>query len=299
MKQELMAIGNIGKKQLVKRSMKWLSQFVLEHKGTLLTGSTIFFNAAGIAITYKNSPEIHDVIYTTKKKIASLDPADGNYEDLKKQIYQEGFRKLVPLVTPIILFFAGSTTAAIVNQKQNEAKIATLTAALSLAQSTISEYDLFKEEARKELGEEKFNKLQDEVTQKRVEELTVDQFDGVKVNPGDYLCCIPDFNLFFSGTKDRMILAMERANGVLRSNGRDGRSYGHGSRYGNEIVQVADILFELGDPQIEIPAIASAIEFEAGRVDEIKYRIGEGQTRGGTPYLTLEIDLENSNLKDK
>lgn len=287
----------LGKKHIFKSAWNAGSKFVLEHKGTFLTGATITCNAAGIAVTYRNSPKIHEIIAQYHRNVECLDKNMELYDKYKSEYMKDALVQVLPLVAPIIIFFAGSTTAAIVNQKQNEAKIATLTAALSMAQSTISEYNLFKEEAKKELGEEKFNEIEKTVAEKRVEELPVDASAGIRVNIGDVLCCIPDFNIFFSSTRDRIDFAMGRVNGVLASNGVDGRSYGHGSRYGGEIVTYADILMELNDPQIEVPDLANEIFWDASRVSYIHYDTFEGGvTRTGIPFLILSIDLSGSNV---
>lgn len=295
-KDQLVAIG---KQHFVKSMWNAGSRFVLEHKGTFLTGATITCNAAGIAVTYRNSPKIHEIISQYHRNVSCLDKSVVDYEKYKSEYLKAALIEVTPLVLPIIFFFAGSTAAAIVNQKQNEAKIATLTAALSMAQSTISEYNLFKEEAKKELGEEKFNEIQKTVTEKRVEELPVDASQGIKVNIGDVLCYIPDFNIFFSSTRERINFAMDRVNGVLASNGRDGRSYGHGTKYGNEIVTYTDILLELNDPQIEPPALADEIFWDAGKVNYITWNTYDGGvTRTGIPYMILSIDLSGSNVYD-
>lgn len=287
---------DISKKHLLRTARDSICNFVLEHKGTVLTGITISFNAAGIAVTYKNSPKIHDIIAQYYRDVSCLDKNMELYNAYKSAYLKNTLVSIAPLVTPIIFFFAGSTTAAIVNQKQNEAKIATLTAALSMAQSTISEYNLFKEEAKKELGEEKFNEIQETVAKERVEKLPYDASSGIKVEIGDVLCCIPDFNIFFSSTRERINMAMDRVNAVLASNGRDGRSYGH-DRYGSEIVTYCDILMELDDPQIDIPDLAASIYWDASKTSHIFYNTFEGGvTRTGVPFLILHIDLENSNI---
>lgn len=294
-------IIEISKKHLLKNFFGGVSRIVLEHKGTVLTGSTIVCNALGIAVTYRNSPKIHAIIEQYHRNVSCLDKNMDLYEQYKKQYLKDALAAIAPLIAPIIFFFAGSTVSAIVNQKQNEAKIATLTAALSLAQSTISEYDLFKEEAKKELGEEKFQQIEKEVIQKKMEELPkerIQQIDGIQIRPGEYLCGIPDFNIFFSGTQDRLVLAMDRVNAVLSSNGRDGRSYGNSDKYGNEVVTYADILGELNDPNIDIPDIANSLRWDAGRVDAIRYSIDSLKLKTGISCTVLRIHTPNTNLID-
>lgn len=293
MKQELI---NISKKHFLKHAWKAVSTYVVQHRGAFLTGTSIVLNLSGIAVTYRNSPKIHEIIDQCKRNISCLDPNMELYEDYKKQYFKEALLKVIPLVSPIIIFFGLSTAASIVNEKKNEATIATLSAALSVAQSSISEYSLFKEEAKEALGEEKFNEIQNKVVEEKIDQIPVSSYENVHIKPGEELCCIPDFNIFFSGTEQTMRFAMDRANGLLASDGRDGRSYGH-TKYGHEVLTMADILEELSDPtNIEIPPATTRIEWNAGDCDYIFYQIGSGKTRSGKPYLTLLLDYDGSSL---
>lgn len=268
----------ITKNELIKHCVNKTSQMILEHENTVLTGSTIAFNTIGIVITYRNSPKIHEIIFNTREDLKVVED-----DETKKTIIRRAFKDLTPLVAPIIISFSASTVSAVVNQRKNEAKIATLTAALSLAQSTVSEYNVFQEEARKELGEEKYQDIRNSITKERVEQNFPTNF---QVEMGDQLCYIPDWDIFFSSTEDKIKLAFEHVNSVLNSNGLDGNGYGNESYRGNEIVLWSDLLREL--KVNNTPGLSNDWGWEASRTKYISYWVGSG-TRNGIPYLTVEL----------
>lgn len=273
-------LAKIAKKEVIKVAVDKVMKPVYEHQGAFLTGTTIVCNTAAIILTYRNSPRIHTIISNTRSFAKYVED-----EKEKKELYSQALKELTPLIAPILVLYAGSVAAPIINHKKTEAKIATLTAALSLAQTTISEYDSFKEEVRKEVGEEKYQQIKNEVTQQQVNQSTA-AMPPLVPEMGDQLCYIPDWDIFFSSTEDKINIAFEHINTVLHNNGKDGKGYGATSHRGNEIVTYADLLRELRVK--DVPLLADELVWEAGRTDHIQYWVGSGN-RNGIPYLSIEI----------
>lgn len=271
----------INPKPILKKIPGVISGYVLEHKGAVLTGGVIVCNTAGIALTYKNSPKIHSIISETREKLA--DP--NLIEDERVKVRRETIKDLVPLVTPIIMFYTGSVTCAVVNQKQNETKIAALTAGLTLAQNTIAEYDLFKEETRKEVGGEKYKDIQQEVANDVAERAVSRVLPTPR--PKEEIFYLDYLGIYFSSTVDRVKAAMENVNGILRRNGAAGESYGHATHRGNEIVTLADICCELDVPNNEIPQFAEEAYYEGG--EEITWLIGTTDKYGYAIHSLLFV----------
>lgn len=296
MKNPLKAINKAAVKQLPKLA----GNYILAHQGAFLTGGTIACNAAGIAVTYRNSPEIHRIISEAKAALSNLNPGE---DELKKQIVKGAVIEAGKLIVPILLFFAASTTCTIVNHKKNEAKIAALTAALSLAQGTIAEYDSFKEEVKNELGEERFNEIHREA-QKQAVQQEVSAME-VKPNPGERLFYIRYLGCYFSApSKDKVEAVMREACRIIRDNdlknnygtfGRDGD--------GNNVVvmSMADICRELGVKEEDIPDVAYDIRFRsdlnAPSEAEPNWVVGTIE-RNGEPMYALIIEPDISKLKD-
>ncbi len=278
----------ITKGAVVKNVMSNLSRYVVDHKGTILTGITISSNAAAIYVTYQNAPKIRNAYayYMGELKAAS-DPEE------KKKLYLAGFKEMAPLALPIIAFFGLSSGAAIANQKQNEAKIAALTTTLSMtqsmAQSAIAEYKSFESQVQKEVGEEKFKELKQEATQNHIEKIPDEEISRINVNYGEVLCYLPDFAVYFSNTRDGINLAMKNVNSVLQMNGMDGSGFGQRNSRGNEIVTYTDLFRELRIPTDYCPELGDRFGWEAGKIKHIDYSIGDGHTSSGIPYLSLMI----------
>lgn len=277
-------------KATIKKGIGEVSKIVLEHENTILTGTTITCNAIGIAITYRNSPKIHDIILVTKDRLNECED-----DNAKKQIIKDGLFAMTPLMLPIIIFFSGSTAAAIINQKKSEAKIATLTAALSLAQSTISEYDLFKEEVKKEIGEKKFEEIRKEVNDQRVNTYAPQAVWRVWRDAGYEVCWIPDFDYFFPSTPDKIELAWKNIDMVFERNGRDGKGYGF-EYDGNEIVSYADIIRELTKNVKDVyfepyyGRFPETVGWEAGKIPYITHSQGSfTHHSSGMTGITIDI----------
>lgn len=278
----------VTKNELVKNAGKEISKFVIAHEGLLFTGGTIAFNAAGIAATYKNAPKIQQIISDTKTALAEAED-----EEVKRKLAVDSFKQLLPLVSPIAIFFVASATCAIVGHKKSQAKIATLTAALTLAQSTINDYDLFKKEVEKEVGEEKFKEINDTVVKDSIEQkITNHELPAAFMNPrrGEYPVCIPLFGIYFTSTAARIDMAFEHINQCLDDNGSTGKySYGNENEIGGEIVYVSDLCDELGVFEDDRPDIVKYMGWDAQKTPRVHHENRGGITASGIPYIYIYI----------
>lgn len=278
----------ITKNPVVKTAGKEVSKFIFAHEGLLFTGGQIGFNLAGILITYKNAPKIQSI--TTNAKIAM---SEADSDEVRRQIAINALKELVPLVAPIVIFFAASTTCSIVGHKKNQAKIATLTAALSLAHSTINDYDVFKKEIREEIGEEKFKEISDTVAKKQIEEkISNKELPASCLQPrhGEYLCCIPFFGIYFTSSSARIDMAFEHINQCLQDNGATGRySYGNENELGGEIAFVSDLCDELGVFEDDRPDIVKYMGWDAQKTSRVVHENRGGITSAGVPYILIDI----------
>ena len=138
-------LPKIFTKQFVKNSLDVISKKFLENQGLVLTTGTIVCNTAALALTFKNAEKIHKIISDTKNAIAiAVEQKKDTYD-----IYKQAFIELAKVGGPIIIFELISLICTIQLERKNmknEAKIAELTAMITLAQNTISEYSTFKED---------------------------------------------------------------------------------------------------------------------------------------------------------
>lgn len=196
---------------IVKKLCGAVGNYYVLHEGGILTFGTVVFNAAGIAITYKNSPAIHDELKAYHDMIELLKTnvalSDEEKKEYKKQMTAATVKDLTPLIAPIMIFFASSTACAVINKKKSDAKIASLSAALSLAQSTIKEYSEFRKEATELLGEEKVEQIDKTVTETLVKEDPPKETYITEHSDDDIPFFDPYSNTLFYSNWDRILLA--------------------------------------------------------------------------------------------
>lgn len=165
-------LPEIIKADLIKGFLSSVGRTYLLHESKFLTGGTLLGEFCAIGLVYKNSPLIHEYLDDTRYAIMCVNESD-DFPDVKKEkkktLYSQAIKRLSPLVVPIFIFVGFSSYCAIKNEKNNEKHIAELTAALALAQGTISEYAEFRKEATAALGEKKVEKIDQTVTEKQVE----------------------------------------------------------------------------------------------------------------------------------
>lgn len=276
-------LPKIFTKQFVKKSLDEISKKFLENQGLVLTTGTIVCNTAALALTYKNAEKIHSIISDTKDAIAIANEQHKDTFD----IYKQACIELAKAGGPVIIFELISIICTIQLERKNmknEAKIAELTAMITLAQNTISEYSSFKEETRKEVGEEKYRQIQNEVVNQKIQGDATPS--NIHVNVGENLCYFPYLDKWFSGTASDLEAGMTEINDVLERN-QDG--YGRESSRGNEIVLIEDICnrFKIDDRS----QVSSLMGFESQRTKYIEYWVGTGHIND-TLYFTLNIETE-------
>lgn len=142
------------KNELITTALKKVPSAVattyLAHEGTILPAVSIGASGAAIIFSVKNSNDILNIIADAKEILKH----EENPE-IRKKIYLDVGKELAPKVAPIAGFYGLSIFCTLLNKKHTDKKIADLTAAVGLAQSAITQYQLWQKEAEKELGKEK------------------------------------------------------------------------------------------------------------------------------------------------
>ena len=145
-----------------------VSKFYLAHESTILTSGTIGFSMATTAVTYRNADKIKQILSDASYILAEA--KDHEDEERVKQIYAETLKKIVPLVTPIVIFQAATITCTILSKKRSdllESKLAETAGALSIAQTAIAQYQSWNKDTQEVLGEKKYEKLQNDIYKNR------------------------------------------------------------------------------------------------------------------------------------
>lgn len=139
-----------------KASVDW----AIRNKGILLPVGSIGCSWGATILAIRNSRDImntlddaHDILKNEQDK------------ETRKKIYKDVIKAIAPKLIPILALEVTSTALTIVYKKESDKKVAELTTALNLAQNAITQYKLWENEAKKELGEEKVKEINQEVTQ--------------------------------------------------------------------------------------------------------------------------------------
>lgn len=134
--------------EVVKATPSTVANFVAANEGTILPVGSIVFSGVAIVAAAKNSNDILSIIGDANDALKlEADP------EMRKKIYISAAKDLAPKVGPIVIFYGASIACTIVNKKHTDKKIAELTAALGLAQTAITQYQLWQKQAEQELGE--------------------------------------------------------------------------------------------------------------------------------------------------
>lgn len=157
----------MSKMDLVKSGIKSLPRTVgnwfLAHEGTILPVASSAMSGVAIIFAVRNSRFIMDTIDEGKKALEVTPDAAS-----RKQIYMQVLKAIAPKIAPIAGFYAGSVAVLVLYKKNNDKKIADLTAALTLSQNALVQYQLWKKEAEKSLGAEEAKKVREEVAKENV-----------------------------------------------------------------------------------------------------------------------------------
>lgn len=138
-----------------------VGKFYINHESAILTGGTIGFSAAATFIAAKNGGQITQLVADARYSLSVC-----NTKQERDDVYRIFLKEMAGLVLPILIFEAASVTCALLSKRNSDKKdrqIAELAGSLSIAQAAVTQYQAFTKEAEKELGEEKYTQIQEEV----------------------------------------------------------------------------------------------------------------------------------------
>lgn len=299
------------KNPLVKVAQNQLVKTVVDtakkHDAALFTIGSIGFGVATNIVVYHESVRIHEIIKVTKDTLAKTEDPDERNGIIKCAL--KDLAKPVAKISALAAMSIACSVAMFKKSKSQDAKIASLTtevaAATTLAHTTIQEYQDFKRQVVKDVGEEKYKEIENAATKERIErDLSEGSVSRTVINgdPGLTLICIPYFNIYYYGSRSRIETAMERINNCLRYKGGSNGEYCYSqyNEFGNPIVMFSDLLDELGANIMEenIGTLAKMSGWDSDKIMDVSYWIGSGLTSDLQPYVTLEFapDSEPSRL---
>ena len=136
---------------------KYMLDSTRKHSPKILLGAGLALELGAIITSGVASFKAHDVINDIHR--------DPNSKD-RKWLAKEYALSVIPLYIPVMIFGTGSAVCLIKSYDINAKRLA---AATALAEVSIDTLRLYKEKAKKELGEEKFKELEKEVRDEKLD----------------------------------------------------------------------------------------------------------------------------------
>lgn len=164
-------IARVISNQAVSNFVGRVSKFYVANQSTILSVGSIGFSLASTGIALKNGAEINKVLLTARDALNNCVTKEE-----RNQVYTLMLKELFPLVAPIVIFEGATIGCVILNKKRSdkmEARLAETAGALSIAQTAIAQYQSFQKEAEESLGEEKYQKVMNDIYKKQ-------EFDGTR-----------------------------------------------------------------------------------------------------------------------
>lgn len=184
-------------KDLWQRTMN----FATENSPTILTG----FGVAGVIGTaymaYKASPKAHDILAKYREDRELIMEGD---REAKRAVLKETVKDLVPVLAPPIIMGATTCACIIGGNSINKKRLAVLSAAYSLADSHLKEYQ---NKLVDTLGEQKAQKVRDAIAKDHLDRSDQTLAQSVVITNGDVLCYDSYTGRFFASTAEKIGIA--------------------------------------------------------------------------------------------
>lgn len=204
----------IMKNPTISKGVCEIGKFYIANESLILTTGTIGFSFATTAVTYKNAVAINNVLTDAKYALMNC-----NTKEEKSEVYKLMLKELFHLAAPIIIFQGLTVACAVTSKKRYDKKLAEAAGALSIAQAAIAQYQSFQKQAEKELGEEKYHEIQEEIYKNQ--EIDGRRFSVVASEgaPGEGLFIDKYSGKPFWSTREQIKMAAREMNRVISKDG--------------------------------------------------------------------------------
>ena len=153
-----------------------------KHAPTILALAAVGGVVATTIVTAKKAHKIKEIVERKKQEMEEVAPED---KETKMVVIKETIKEAAPEVAPIVIL-GGLTIAAILASNQMHlGREASLTAAYIAADKALVEW---KQAAKDTLDKKDYDKVQEKVVEKRVDEALDSPTPPIKTGYGNYLC---------------------------------------------------------------------------------------------------------------
>lgn len=181
-----------------------------ENAPAILTACAVAGIIATTVYTFKKSPKIQEIIAEKKRDLEDTAPND---KETKQVVVKEAVKELAPQVAPIIIFTGLSIACVIGAHKLHLGKEAALTTAFLTADRSLKEW---KEAAKEKLEKKDYEKVEEAVLEKRINEAMESSEPPIKTGYGNYLCIDGPTGRMFYSNIDRINKIVGDVNSQLK-----------------------------------------------------------------------------------
>ena len=148
----------------LKSIWKNVTQFTDKNSPTILAGCAVAGVIATGYMAYKSSPKAHEILQRYHEDKELIDPDD---KETKRAVLKETAKDLAPVLLPPILMGSATVACIIGSNRIGSRRLAVLSAAYSIADSKIKDY----QHAVLELGDQKAIKIKEAIGKRHAEKL--------------------------------------------------------------------------------------------------------------------------------
>lgn len=183
----------------LKEAWNTVTDVVQQKSPEILTGLGVAGIFATAYMAYKASPKAHDILQRYHEDKQLVDPDD---KEAKRAILAETAKDIVPVMLPPVLMGVASAACVIGGNRISSKRIAVLSAAYSLADSKLKDYQ---DKMLETLGEQKVQKVKEAIAKDHLENAPAPPSDSqLIVSDGNVMCMDSFSGRYFSGNAEKL-----------------------------------------------------------------------------------------------
>lgn len=189
----------------LKETWNKLTKIVDRNSPTILTGLGVAGVFATGYMAYKAGPKAHYILENYHRDKELTDPDD---KETKKTILKETAKEIVPVILPPFLMGVATSACIIGGNKISSKRVAVLSAAYSIADSRLKDYQ---EKMLETLGEEKTQKVKEAIAKDHLKHnQPTESTPVIMTGDGNVLCMDSYSRRFFNSNAERIGKAINK-----------------------------------------------------------------------------------------
>lgn len=166
-----------------KNVLKSIGEFGKKESPAILAGLAVVGLIGTVVAAYKAGAKADKILEEHKKNMELVDPED---KEAKKAVQKETAIQMVPVIAPVVIMGAATAACIIGSQKASKRRIAALSAAYTVAESSVKELN---GKMKDMFGEKKVREIKDSIAKDKVNaDPAPSQNQIIMTGEGDVLC---------------------------------------------------------------------------------------------------------------